>query len=89
MDGQSGTSVGYVFMGVLTDKDGNPTIKSFTMSKNGIDFIYGETADGPSNYWGSLGSCGNSGPFLASGLNVLQQLPGAASSTIKHQPRHQ
>lgn len=86
-DAQSGTGVGYVYVGIQTYKDGRkPELQSFNLSNNAIDFLTGEGRSGPPTYWDSLVSCGNSGPFLANGLSVLQQLPGGLSSTLLQQP---
>ncbi len=87
MDAQSGTGVGYVYIGFqnLTDHS-KLVLDRFAISKNAIDFLTGEFRPGPATYWGSLASCGNSGPFLANGLNVIQQLPGSLGATFLQQP---
>ncbi len=87
MDAQSATGVGYVYLGIQTYKDKRKLVlQSFKISNNAIDFLTGEMRPEPANYWKSLASCGNSGPFLPNGLNILQQLPGGLSSTILQQP---
>ncbi len=63
--------MGYIYAGI------GPGLKATTLriSRNALVAITSEDTGGPANYWASLPSCSNSGPFLPSGLNVLQQLP--------------
>jgi hypothetical protein len=83
-DAQSGTNVGYIYAGIGV-ADGKPVINNISISKNALAAIKGEDTAGPADYWASLPSCSNSGPFLPSGLNILQQLPGGVSSALQQQ----
>jgi hypothetical protein len=83
-DAQSGTSVGYIYASLIPD--GKLTkLGSLRISRNALDAIGAEYTSGPPDYWASLPSCSNSGPFLPNGLNVLQQLPGDVSSALQQQ----
>ena len=95
-DAQSGTFVGYLYVGLnINATKGTLGVDAtqgtvglndnFRISSNGLDAIRAEDKPFPPNYWASLASCTNAGPFLPSGLNVLQQLPGGVSSALQQQ----
>jgi hypothetical protein len=80
-DAQSGTTVGYIYASLGPGAN----LSGIRISKNALAAIEAEGNSGPSDYWASLPSCSNSGPFLPNGLNVLQQLPGGVSSALQQQ----
>lgn len=85
-DAQSGSLVGYLTVGLATpDKDGRTHILSMSVSANTIRALLHETDPGPATYWQSLPACSIAAPFLPSGLNVLQQLPGGVSTALVQQ----
>jgi hypothetical protein len=61
------------------------SVNNIRISSNGLAAIEAEDKPFPPDYWASLASCSNAGPFLANGLNVLQQLPGGVSSALQQQ----
>jgi hypothetical protein len=80
-DAQSGASVGYMYVSLGPGAN----LSRISISKNALAAIEAEETRGPIDYWASLPSCSNSGPFLPNGLNVLQQLPGDVSSALQQQ----
>jgi hypothetical protein len=79
--------VGYIYAGLmpvsLNPDEKFAKLYDLRISKNALDTIRAEDKSGPSDYWASLPSCSNSGPFLPNGLSVLQQLPGDVSSALQ------
>jgi hypothetical protein len=85
-DIQSGSFLGYIYVDIAPDRSGILGAH-VRISRNAVAGMLGETTAGPATYWDSLPFCSNSGPFLSNGLNILQQLPGADSSTLQQQPQ--
>jgi hypothetical protein len=80
-DAQSGTALGYIYASLRP----GPVLSNIRISRNALAAIDAEDTSGPVDYWSSLPSCSNSGPFLPNGLSVLQQLPGGVSSALQQQ----
>jgi hypothetical protein len=80
-DFKSNVMLGDVYLTILKDGE-RVRADHFRVSRNAIDALLQQGAPAPGDYWSSLPSCATAGPFLPSGLNILQQLGTNTGATI-------
>jgi len=85
-DPLSNTQLGYVLLVMRKRSDGKGgyivEASNIKISSNAINVLRNQGTQYPGDYWSSLPSCGTAGPFLPSGLNILQQLSNGTGATV-------
>jgi uncharacterized membrane protein YgcG len=85
-DPQANTQLGNVTLIIYRHRDDDKKYITETnnlrVSSNAIDILLKQGKPYPGDYWSSLPSCTTAGPFLPSGLNILQQLSTNTGATV-------